>query len=272
VPESLPDYRVKARNTALNSENAIHDDGVARQYGFSGGLVPGVTVYGYLTHPIVEALGPAWLERGTVTVRFQKPVLEGEEFHVTGTVTTRDAAGVKASLQGSTAATAECAVATVTLPAGLPTPINVSAYGVAPLPAERLPVSREHLLGLSLLGTPEVTYDEQCAAGFLEKISESLPLYRGAGGYVHPAFYLEQGNRSIDRNVRLGPWIHVASTVRHLGRARVGETLQTRGRVRSLFEKKGREFVEVDLAIFAGRRPVAHVLHTAIYRLPAPSA
>jgi hypothetical protein len=72
------------------------------------------------------------------------------------------------------------------------------------------------------------------------------------------------------------PWIHAGSVVRHLGGARVGETLATRGRVRSLFERKGREFVEADLVAFAigageRARPVAHVLHTAIYRLPAPA-
>ena len=68
-------------------------------------------------------------------------------------------------------------------------------------------------------------------------------------------------------------WVHVGSAVRHLGRARVGDRLATRGKVRSLFEKKGREFVELDLVIVAGAaaRPVAHVLHTAIYRLPPPS-
>jgi hypothetical protein len=62
----------------------------------------------------------------------------------------------------------------------------------------------------------------------------------------------------------------VGSVVRHLGGARVGETLATRGRVRSLFEKKGREMVELDLLIVAGpsARPVAHIRHTAIYRLP----
>jgi hypothetical protein len=61
--------------------------------------------------------------------------------------------------------------------------------------------------------------------------------------------------------------------VRHLGGARIGEHLATRGRVRSLFERKGKEFVEVDLAIVAGARarPVAHVLHTAIYHLPLPT-
>ena len=39
--------RVRARNDAQRSENAIHDHDVAQQYGFEGGLVPGVTVYAY---------------------------------------------------------------------------------------------------------------------------------------------------------------------------------------------------------------------------------
>ncbi len=71
----------------------------------------------------------------------------------------------------------------------------------------------------------------------------------------------------------MSPWIHAGSVVRHLGGARVGETLATRGRVRSLFEKKGRQFVEADLVIVAGDRPrpVAHVVHTAIYQLAPPA-
>jgi len=59
VSGSFRGDRVTARNTAAQSENAIHDDEVARQYGFRGGLVPGVTVYAYLTHPLVEAWGRA---------------------------------------------------------------------------------------------------------------------------------------------------------------------------------------------------------------------
>jgi len=81
---TLPEYRVKARNTAESPENKIHDDAVARQYGFRGGLVPGVTVYAYLTHPLVAAFGAAWLERGTAAVRFVEPVLDGEELTVAG--------------------------------------------------------------------------------------------------------------------------------------------------------------------------------------------
>src|SRR5262249_36953596 len=230
----------------------------ARRYGFRGGLVPGVTVYAYLTHPLTSFFGRAWLERGTATVRFVKPIFEGDSVIVSGSVTGRDGAGGSMSLSarvergeeacvgketGRAEREEECAVMSVTIPAGLPTPVNVARYREAVLPAERPPASREHLLTIAELGTPVTPYDEAQADAYLAKVSESLPLYRGAGGAVHPAFYLDQANRALSGNVRLGPWIHAASTVRHLGAARVGDTLRTLGRVRSLYEKKGHEFV-----------------------------
>jgi acyl dehydratase len=271
-PEPLPEYRIKASNTSSTSENLIHSDETARRYGFAGALVPGVTLYAYLTHPIVEAFGPAWLARGTAHVKLVKPVHDGEELTVTGTIGERDASGVTATVTGRTGS-GECVVATVTLPAGLPTPVNPAQYPQAPLPAERPPVSREHLAGLDALGSPEALYDAACAADYVDRVSDTLPVYQGAAGWVHPAFFLQQANRALRDNVRVSPWIHVASVVRHLGGARVGENLQTRGRVRSLFEKKGRELVELDLLIVAGGsgRPVAHIRHTAIYRLPTIS-
>jgi len=38
-------YEVSAFNTAVASENKIHDDSIARRFGFRGGLVPGVEVW-----------------------------------------------------------------------------------------------------------------------------------------------------------------------------------------------------------------------------------
>ncbi|HET7875064.1 MAG TPA: hypothetical protein VFN71_06020 [Methylomirabilota bacterium] len=268
--EALPEYRVKARNTSADSENKIHDDTVARQYGFRGALVPGVTVYAYLTQPVVAVLGEPWLSRGTGAVRFLAPIFDGEEVLVTGALTARDSSGVTATLRASTIAAGECAVLEVTVPAGTPTPVNLAYYGTAPLPSERPPVNRTVLERPGPLGTPEVAYDEALASDWLERVSEALDIYRGSGAWTHPAFFLNQANRALSRNVRLGPWIHVRSRVRHLGGARVGQTLSTRGRVRSLWEKKGREYVELDLVLTADARPVAHVLHTAIYRMPTP--
>src|SRR5213078_3767419 len=64
----LPEFHVSAAAPTEPRENKIHEDDVARQYGFKGGLVPG------LTHPVVEALGAEWLEKGSFRARFTKPI------------------------------------------------------------------------------------------------------------------------------------------------------------------------------------------------------
>ena len=78
-------YRVQACNLSLASENKIHDDDVARRFGFAGGLVPGVEVYAYMTHLPVVRWGVAWLERGTAECRFSKPIYDGKLAIVTAT-------------------------------------------------------------------------------------------------------------------------------------------------------------------------------------------
>ncbi|MBM4439878.1 MAG: MaoC family dehydratase [Candidatus Rokubacteria bacterium] len=272
MAELLPEYRVKAVNTSTDSENKIHDDATAKRYGFAGGLVPGVTVYAYLTHPLAEGLGSAWLQRGTATVRFTKPVLDGEEVHVTGEITGRDPQqGLTATVRALTASGGECATLTATLPAGSPTPVNVAVYPEAPLPAERPAGTPEHLRTIDVLGTFTERYDAARAEEYLRTVSDALPLYRGAGAWVHPAFHTHLGNRVLRTNVIIGPWIHLGSVVRHLGPARVGATLSARAKVRSMWEKKGRDFIEVDMIVLADGKAVAHVLHSAIYRLPAPA-
>jgi hypothetical protein len=266
---ALPEYRIKARNTSTRSENAIHHDAIAKSYGFAGGLVPGVTVYAYLTHPLMEAWGPAWLERGTASVRFTKPILDGDETLITGSASAAGD-GVSATVTARTGSGGECSAAAAGLPGRRPIAPDPASYVGAPLSAERPPARAASLPVGKVLGSPVNRYDEGAAEAWLDKVSDGLPLYRGCEAFVHPAFYLDQANKALSLNVRLGPWIHVGSVIQHLSVARVGETLSTRGRVRSTFEKKGKEFVELDLLIAVGDRPVAHVLHTAIYRLPEP--
>src|ERR1043165_8125217 len=77
-------YRVSAYNTSKHSENKMHDDTVAKRYGFSGGLVPGVDVMAYMMHLPVAKWGRDFLERGLIEARFVKPVYDGEPTDVTG--------------------------------------------------------------------------------------------------------------------------------------------------------------------------------------------
>jgi hypothetical protein len=77
----LGPYRVEAFNASKESENKIHDDTVARRFGFRGGLVPGVDVYAYMTHLPVLRWGRAWLERGTAECRLLRLPSAKRSYH-----------------------------------------------------------------------------------------------------------------------------------------------------------------------------------------------
>jgi len=266
---TLPEHRVSAPAPIEPHENKIHEDDLARQYGFKGGLVPGVTVYAWMTHPVVEALGAEWLERGAFDTRFPKPIYYEEPAVVRARVSAKTADAVTIDVAAHNSAGEVCGTATMTLATGAkPSPPLVSEYAVAPVPAERPRVTRAHMEGLKVLGTPELDLTAQAATAFIARFGETLPVYAGARAPAHPGIHLDLSNRALDRNVRMSPWIHVGSRGRHWSAARVGERLEMRGRVERLFEKRGHEFVEADLLLVAdGSRPVASIRHTAIYLL-----
>jgi acyl dehydratase len=276
LPEHLPEYRVRARNLFRESANRIHDDEVARRHGFAGGLVAGTTVYAYLTRPLVAGWGIEWLRRGTMRVRFARPAYEGDELRIRATVVARSGSAVAGETVAEVAATTMREGAEVVLAEGVaglawggaPVVPDVDGYPAAPLPAERVPASRGALAALGPLGAPELAPTPDDVARAADDFDEPLPVYRGPRSPVHPGTLLQQANRALAENVVLGPWVHVASDVAHADLAHAGERLTTRGRVVRLFERKGREHVELDLLVVAEHgRPIMHVRHTAIYRL-----
>ncbi len=264
---SLPTYRVRSHNAATASENKIHDNDVAKQYGFSGGLVPGVTVYAYMSQPVVSAFGAAFLERGRMSARFMKPFYELEWCTVSSTVTANDASGISLELQASNDDGTVCAIGTATLPSAANELPDVSSFGVAALPGERQPVSHEVLSGMSTLGTLDETFDiEGDWARYSGDVAEASGLHLGDGALASTGFLIRRANSALSMNVRLNPWIHVSSDVTHHSVLRPGESLQTRSRVRELFERKGHKFVRLDVLMLGdGERPVMSVDHTAIY-------
>jgi len=259
--DPLATYRVRARNIAADSENKIHDDTVARRYGFAGGLVPGIAVYGYLTRPIVAHWGTDWLERGSAGARFLQPCYEGEE------ITVRAAGGQALEVSATRPNGEVCAKGTATLSPAAAAPPDVGAYTTAPLPADPPAASATSLAAGTVLGTLSLRLDEARATAFADSISDDLAVYRGPSGVAHPALLLALANRALAGNVRLGPWIHVSSEVQHFSLARYGDAIALRTRVAECFERKGHEFVVLDILVVADPdRPVQRIRHTAIYK------
>jgi acyl dehydratase len=256
-------YHVRAHNPATESENRIHHDDVARRYGFSGGLVPGVTVYAYMTHPVVAAFGQPWLERGTLTARFVRPCYDGDEVTVDAAAEDGDVLALTARRDGDEV----IATGTASLASRAPASPAIDAYPSAPLPDERPRATRDTLAALDPMGSWAATFRAEHAPAFLEEIRDDLPLYR-AGGPAHPGYLLLAANSILVANVRLGPWMHVGSDVTNFGVVADGDRVSTRGRVSNLFERKGHRFADLDLLLVANdTRPVQHVHHTLIYEI-----
>lgn len=264
----LPTYLVRARNTSADSENKIHDDAVAASYGFRGGLVPGITVYAYMTVPIVERFGLAWLERGSMQVKFHQPFYDGEEVIVRAEVD-EAADPIKIAItaereDGTACATGVAKVNDRSRWLGDPQP---EAYPEAPLPSlEARPAASSESLAIgTVLGTLAHTVGTDDWA-VLESLDERLPIYSAAEAVAHPFVLLRLANEILIRNYKLGPWIHTASDLTNFSAARDGDKISVRGRIADCFGRKGHEFVVLDLLLVTnGSRVVQRVRHTAIY-------
>ena len=174
-------------NTAADSENKIHNDTVAGGYGFRGGLVPGVTVYGYMAAAAMEHFGPEWLDCGAMDVRFLKPVYEGNEIVVT----------VEAGGDGR-----------VRINAGGSASADAWMHSVAPgdptnhtdAPVERRGASRETLVPGIHLGTLVRRLDLEQS-----RITAPLDPFIGPERRAHPAVLLSLANEILVSNYETRP-------------------------------------------------------------------
>lgn len=255
----MPRYQIRAVNSATDSENRIHDNTTAAAYGFRGGLVPGVTVFGYMIQPVLDHFGLEWLERGAMSVRFREPVYEREIVDV-------DAQPADAGrLQLSLAAGRALAAAWMN---GDAAPPDFTGYPDSAPPPEsrRPPASHQAFEPGRALGTLVKRIDLAAA-----RLTEPLPAAIGPARLVHPAVLLGLSNEILMRNVVLGPWIHAASEIANFAPAHDGDTLSARGRVIETYERKGHEFVVLDVVVAIGNRAIQQVRHTAIWK-PRPKS
>lgn len=262
MTQLLGPYRVTAFNIAKDSDNKIHDDAVARRFGFKAGLVPGVEVYAYMTHLPAARWGRAWLERGTAECRLLKPVYDGDEA-IVAAAETAQGLDLRIDSRGELCATLRAALPDK--PAAVPAALAEAPFPPDP-PASRPPADEATLAVGTWFAIHPFRVGGEDARQYLADVRETLPLY-AAEGLVHPGTILHIGNWALRHNVVLGPWMHVGSRVEHFAAARIGDELSAKALVTGNYEKKGHRFVDLDVLVDANRTtPVARIAHTAIYR------
>lgn len=257
---ALPPYQVSAFNTAKASENKIHDDATAQRFGFKGGFVGGVNVYAYMSHQPVQRWGRAWLERGTGEAKFGKPVYEGDIAEITA-VEDADGMALAVHSQGIL-----CATGRAGLPAEQSAAPALSDFKFVAPRTERQAADETSLKIGDWLGMTPLPITEDFHAQDLRDIRETDPIYVRER-IVHTGTVIRCCNWALTHNVILPAWIHMGSTVRNLGIAHVGDTLNVRARITKNYEHKGHKWVELDAMVVANETtPIIRATHIAIYR------
>jgi hypothetical protein len=267
---SIPQtWQAEAYNQVPDSENRIHSDEVARRYGFRGGLVPGVTVTAYFCHPAVDAWEMDWLARGRCRAVVSTPLYDRKRFRVECVdATARAYDGVLTDEDGT-----RCATGHVELPETAPAPPAMRGDPRIGEDFRRPHASREVLEELRERGMHALRARWNSAAeitDYLRDASEMPKLLRpDGGGYANTAFVLGLTNWALAANVRLDAWLHLETESQNHRPIPRDSELVVESSVADLFEKKGHEFVDLDVEAYLldTRDPVMSARLRAIYQL-----
>lgn len=268
VASSWPPYVVAARNISRHDDPNIHDDAEARRRGFKGGLVAGRVLFSHLLHPVVAHYGLTDLRHSRLTVRFQKPAYEGDRIKVT-----RAATADMLTLQAHNDEGMPLAELTVEWPEPFPAPDARAATKPPPGGGERPMADWECFTPGTALAAWHWQPDARDNLVWCESIGETLSAFHeGVPLLLHPGLIPTATTEMLHANLRIVSWVHVGSTFVLHELPRVGQELELRATLERKWERTGRRFAEVYVAILADGILAVEEQRTALFTKPKPQA
>lgn len=242
-------WKAYALNTAPDSENQIHSDDLAKRYGFKGGLVPGVTVSAYLLHPVIESSGMAWLEKGYANCKITSPLYDGENFEVISEILREGQTNTFLKNEdGKIIANAESKI----------------LENIPSKPKYRgdLLIQEEFKAPIASFAEWKKLKKEGCKAfkfhwggdNPLIYLSDEkklpLILQPSKSGHANLSFLLGCANWILAGNAFMNPWVHLQTKSQNYKAVSLETTLIAEMSVIDFYEKKGHEFIEVEVNLF----------------------
>lgn len=265
--DSLSPQQILALNDAESSENRIHSDDVAQRYGFSGALVSGVNVFGYLSQPLVRHYGAEFLERGMADVLFLKPAYQDNLL----SIRTENLSQESTLRSHVTSAYNEDGTLLAKLESWLPVELPEINPRAAMTP------------GAEISSRPEVSWEviqiEQPAPVLLwqptaaenkrhvEVQRDRSTLYQGAEALIHPYYQLEMCNQVLKNMYVMSAWVHTGSKMVMRQGLRIGQDIVIKAVPIKKWERKGHEFISLYVVFLVADEVALEVEHTAIYKL-----
>lgn len=246
----IPPWSAQAFNPVPNAKNQIHGEQLAKQYGFSGALVPGVTISAYLIHPAVEAWGQRWLSAGAADVRVGSPLYDLEAFNVR--ITKSNESGYSAELVRDGDIVSASAI--VSLPETVKPPPNRRGDPIANPDHVGAAASVERWTDLQRQGCQAYRYcwpGDSAMSTYLRDESQMPELLQhGKGGYANMSFVLGCSNFILESNAYMNPWVHLETHSQNYRAISAGTTIIAEMAIDDFYQKKGHEFVDVNVSLF----------------------
>jgi hypothetical protein len=267
----LKNWHATAHNTSPDSANQIHSDEMAKAYGFKGGLVPGVTVSSYLIHPAVEAWGREWLTRGKASIVVNKPLYDGYNFDLELSNISEQSYQATLTDQEGT----PCATGSMSLTNNPPPPPTLRGDTLAQKGQRMPPATRDEMQklqeqGMFALAARWSEHNEMSSYLQDASLMPALHSFDGAA-YANASFMLGLTNWVLAGNVYMNPWIHMQTDSQNYAIVEDGTLLTVECDIRELFEKKGHEFVDLNVDVYVADtgQAVMTAMLRAIYQLRA---
>ena len=238
-----------------------------------------MAVYAYLCVPVADALGLAWLQRGTMHARFLQPLYHGDEA-VVEPRRPNDAESATIELTLRRDNHDVCAIGRASLDTQSRAVPDASSFPVAPLPAVPPGADAARLAPGTVLGSFEHRFRLEDPFPLMESPASTGTGHEPVAGdhslfgqhkVANPAQLVALANDILVRNASLGPWLHVESEVECFTLVRDGTLISARGRVSKQYERRGHHFVELDVFLVDdAEKPLQRIRHVAIYQLRQP--
>lgn len=255
-------YQVQAQNFSDENENRMHSDAMAQKLGFESALVPGVAVYGHLTHPLVERFGAAWLGNSKVSLRLRKPAYHGDSLQI------ELKSNPDADIQNQVTCHArDTLLAEVDSRPRLPSekanpPIDLLES--TPKDPERVVIAWDNVVPQQPFRTWNWQITDEENQLYCDQVSDSQPIYKE---YAHPHWLLSQANRALTREYVMPAWIHASSEITHYAPLMVGDDVVVQVLPLERWERKGHEFIKIYVAYTRGKEVTTEIEHTAIFKV-----
>ena len=242
-------WSAKALNTAPDSDNQIHGDEMAKEFGFKGGLVPGVTVSAYLLHPIIEKWGLDWLEKGWAKCKITSPLYNKEKFSVFfNEVSENKISSILRNSNQLVTANAEAA-----LIENIQETPKMRGDKIATVNFQGPKASRDVWMKLKKDGCMAFEYFWGGKNPLIYlRDQNNLPdlLNPSKKGFSNLSFLLGCSNWALASNAYMNPWIHLQTSSQNYQALPFNSSVISEIQVNDIFEKKGHEFVDVEVNLF----------------------